>query len=283
MNVNEYARSDRRSFTSIHGPFDRDQSSQCRVLRSSRSQHRPMPTLLRPVTTFVLLLSACLLSAQTMTESYIELTVSDTLSSKIKRITYTFTPQAAEMHSDAVYEESEDWEKVQQKVEKEAREAADKLKSKLTKEGFKLTDVSPSYDDYTISSYEDASEVASVNVELTNEADLKKLVTYLRKESKGDGNVSRWEYEPSNGSEVDLMQRLHKRAEEQARTLATLGGRKLGKLITAHAPGSGTGLSWLDSIMEMAKQEMMKSEFGRDPEFFNLRERSLTFRFALVD
>lgn len=242
-----------------------------------------MQTIIRTLQTVSSFLIVAALSAQTMTENYIELTVSDTLSSKIKRITYSFTPQAAEMHSDAVYEEGDDWEKVQKKIEEESREKTEKLKSKLMKEGFKLTDASVSYDDYTISSYEDASEVASVNVELTNKADLKKLVAYLRNEGKGDGHVSRWEYEPSSGSEVELMQRLHKRAEEQARALATLGGRKLGKLLTAHAPGSGTGLSWLDSIMEMAKTEMMKSELGRNPEFFNMRERSLTFRFALVD
>ncbi len=95
--------------------------------------------------------------------------------------------------------------------------------------------------------------------------------------------MSRWEYEPTTGTEVELMQRLFKRAEEQARTLATLGGRKLGKLLNAHAPGSGTGLTWLDSIMEMAKQEMMKGEFGGNPEFLGQRSRSLTFRFELLD
>lgn len=244
-----------------------------------------MPTLIRTAQLFGALLTAGMLSAQTVTDHYIELTVTDTMSMKVKRISYSFTPQAAEMHSDAVYEESDDWEKVQKKIAEESREKADKLKAKLTKEGFKLADAAAAgYGDYTISSYEDMSEeAASVDVDLANEAELKRLVTYLRNEGKGDGHVSRWEYEPIAGNEVELMQRLFKRAEEQARTVATLGGRKLGKLLTAHAPGSGTGLTWLDSIMEMAKQEMMKSELGRNPEFFNMRERSLTFRFALVD
>jgi hypothetical protein len=242
-----------------------------------------MQTIIRTFQTLSLFLIVAALSAQTITDQYIELTVTDTMSMKVKRITYSFTPQTAEMHSDAVYEESEDWEKVQKKIAEESRRDAEKLKAKLTKEGFKLTDAVASYDDYSINSYEDESTVASVHVELANEAALKKLVTYLRNEGKGDGSVSRWEYEPTAGTEVELMQRLYKRAEEQARTVATLGGRKLGKLLTAHAPGSGTGLTWLDSIMEMAKQEMMKTERGRDPEFFNMRERSLTFRFALTD
>lgn len=243
-----------------------------------------MRTLLRQASLFVALLATCTLFAQTVTDHYIELTVSDTMSMKVDRISYSFAPQAAEMHSDAVYEESDDWEKVQRKIAEETREKAEKLKARLVKEGFKLTDAATPYADYTISSTEELStEAASVEVDVPNEAELKRLVTYLRNEGKGDGHVSRWEYEPIAGSEVELMQRLYKRAEEQARTVATLGGRKLGKLLTAHAPGSGTGLTWLDSIMEMAKQEMMKSELGRNREFFNLRERSLTFRFALAD
>lgn len=244
---------------------------------------QPMRTLPRPAAIIVLLFWTAVLSAQTMTEQYIELTVTDTMATKLKKIIYSYTPQSAEMHSDAVYEENDDWEKVQEKVEKESREKSEKLKAKLVKEGFKLTEASSGFNDYTISSYDDMAASMSVDVELANETELKRLVTFLRNEGKGDGQVSKWEYEPTSGTEVELMQRLYKRAEEQARALANLGGRKLGKLITAHAPGSGTGMPWLDSIMEMAKQEMMKSQLGRSPEFFNLRERSLTFRFALAD
>lgn len=244
-----------------------------------------MRTLIRSFQFLGAFLTAGPLVAQTVTDHYIELTVTDTVSIKVKRISYSFSPQAAEMHSDAVYEENEDWEKAQKKIADETREKADKLKAKLVKEGFKLSEAAPvGFEDYTISSSDDLSEAAaSVDVDLSNESELRRLVTYLRNEGKGDGHVSRWEYEPSAGHEVELMQRLYKRAEEQARTLATLGGRKLGKLLTAHAPGSGTGLTWLDSIMEMARHEMMKGELARNPEFFNRRERSLTFRFALVD
>jgi len=243
-----------------------------------------MATNLRPLAFLILALTGTALCAQTITEDHIELTVTDTLSMKVKRITYSFTPEAAEMHSDAVYEENEDWEKVQKRIEEESREKAEKLKKALVKAGFKLTDAVTAFDDYTISSYDDQNgTTAGVGIELANMEELKRLVSFLRAESKGDGHVSRWEYEPTAGTEVELMQRLFKRAEEQARTLATLGGRKLGKLLTAHAPGSGTGLPWLDSIMEMAKQEMMKGEFGVNPEFLGQRERSLTFRFELMD
>lgn len=232
---------------------------------------------------FVTVLFVTGMNAQTVTENYIELTVTDTMSMKVKRITYSFTPQGSEMYSDATYEESEDWEKMQKKVQEEAKQKSEKLKNKLTKAGFKITDGSSAYDNYTISSYDDMSEAMSVEVELVNEVELKRLITFLRNEGKGDGHVSAWEYEPTAGMEVELMQRLFKRAEEQARTVATLGGRKLGKLLVANAPGGSTGFGWLDSIMELAKKEMMKGEFGGNPNLYTLRERSLTFRFALVD
>lgn len=241
--------------------------------------HHPLRHALLPAA----IVLATAIQAQTITENYIELTVSDTMSMKVKRITYAYTPQNAEMYSDATYEGNEDWEKTQKKIQKEAEEKAEKLKGKLTKAGFKLTDEATGYTDYSISSYEDESEASSVAIELANEAELKRLVAFLRTEGKGDGHVSSWDYEPTAGTEVELMQRLFKHAEEQARTVATLGGRKLGKLITAHDPTGSTGLSWLDTIMEMAKREMMKHEFGGNADLLRMRERSVTFRFALID
>mgnify|MGYP001438384549 CR=1 FL=1 len=45
-----------------------------------------MRTLLRQASLFVALLATCTLSAQTVTDHYIELTVSDTMSMKVERI-----------------------------------------------------------------------------------------------------------------------------------------------------------------------------------------------------
>lgn len=241
-----------------------------------------MQNILRPALVLGAALLINVLSAQTLTENYIELTVTDTLSTKVKRISYSYTPQTAEMYSDATYDGSDDWEKVQKKIRKESEEKAEKLKVQLAKAGFKLSDGS-GYEDYTISSYDDEAEAASVDIDVANEAELKRLVTFLRNEGKGDGHVSRWEYEPTTGMEVELMQRLFKRAEEQARTVATLGGRKLGKLIFANAPGGTSGMPWLDSILDLAKQEMMRKEYRGNPDLLHTRERSFTFRFALVD
>jgi len=61
-----------------------------------------MANFLRPFLTIPSLVLVAALSAQTVTDQYIELTVTDTMSMKVKRITYSFTPQGAEMYSDAV-------------------------------------------------------------------------------------------------------------------------------------------------------------------------------------
>lgn len=227
-------------------------------------------------------LAGTALQAQTITDSYIELTVSDTIAMRLKSITYEFTPQSTEMSADAAYEENTDWEKAQKKVEQEAKEQQEKLMKDLTKEGFKVTAATGMGDGYMISSYEDASTANGVSVEVATEADLKRLVAYLRAHGKGDGNVSKWDYEPSTDGDVELVQRLYKKAAAQAGTVATLGGRKLGKLINAHDPDNGIAGHWLlDLIGEIGRHEMMKGEFGDMPGFLMGRERSMVFRFAL--
>lgn len=227
---------------------------------------------------------AAMAHAQTMTESYIELTVTDTLPMKLARILYTFTPQATEMNADVSFEDSEQWDKAQRKVEEETKQDAERLKKKLTGEGFKVSDDGGGSDDYTINTFDASTVTNSMTIEVPNEMELKRLVAYLRKEAKGDGFVSKWEQAPGGANETEMMTRLFRKAEDQARTLANLGGRKLGKLIAAHAPGGTTGYTWLDSIMEMARAEMMKSgKFGGPRDLFDLRERSLTFRFGFAE
>ncbi|HRF81071.1 MAG TPA: hypothetical protein PL070_13400, partial [Flavobacteriales bacterium] len=67
-----------------------------------------MQNILRPALVLGTALLINVLSAQTLTENYIELTVTDTLSTKLKRISYSYTPQTAEMYSDATYDGSDD-------------------------------------------------------------------------------------------------------------------------------------------------------------------------------
>jgi hypothetical protein len=218
---------------------------------------------------------------QTVTDHYIELSVSDTVQMRVKRIVYTFTPQAAEMYSDAVYEENVDWKKAQKKVEKEAKEAGEKLKKDLGKEGFTLSDGTNDLQDFNINAYEEDYGNHSVQISVANTAELGRLVTFLRARGKGDGHISKWEYEPSTTGDVELMQRLYAKAAAQAGMIATLGGRKLGKLINAHTPGEGT--SFLDLIVEYGRKEFMKSGMVSDPLMLGNPERTMIFRFALVD
>lgn len=237
---------------------------------------------MRPLLLLCLLLATAV-QGQTITDQYIELSVSDTVPMRVKRIVYTYTPQAAEMYSDAVYEENVDWEKAQKKVEKEAKEAAEKLKKELGKEGFTLSAGTSDPQDFNINAYEDDYGDHSVQITVANTTELGRLVTFLRTQGKGDGHISKWEYEPNNAGDVELMQRLYAKAAAQAGTIATLGGRKLGKLINAHTPGEGTGTSFLDLIVEYGRKEMMKSGMVSDPMMLGNPERTMIFRFALAD
>ncbi|HEY0979177.1 MAG TPA: hypothetical protein VGE21_17020 [Flavobacteriales bacterium] len=228
-------------------------------------------------------LACTALQAQTLTENYIELSITDTIPMRVKRIAYDFTPQAVEASADAVYEDSEDWEKVQKKLEKEAKEKQEQLLKDLTKEGFKATVSTGTDIGYNISSYEDASTQNAVHVEMTSESELKRLVAYLRANQKGDGSVSAWEYEASGENEVQLMERLFAKASAQAGTVARLGGRKLGKLISAHGPEANEG-HWLTELIgEVGRAAMMKGALAEMPGLFSGREKTLIFRFALLD
>ncbi|MFZ1331497.1 MAG: hypothetical protein WAR83_04885, partial [Flavobacteriales bacterium] len=72
-------------------------------------------------------------NAQTLTETYIELSVTDTIPVKIKQITYDYTPSSTEMGTDAVYEEDTDWEKLQKKVAEENKKLSERLTKELVK------------------------------------------------------------------------------------------------------------------------------------------------------
>lgn len=224
------------------------------------------------------------LQAQTVTERYIELSVTDTVPVRVKRIAYEFTPQAAEASADAIYEENSDWEKLQKKLEKEAKEQQEKLIKQLVKEGFKASASSGVSDQsYSINSYESDLAQNSVTVEMTTEAELKKLVAYLRAGHKGDGKVMSWEYEATGDGDVELMKRLYNKAAAQARTVAELGGRKLGKLVHAQAPGGSNGHWLTELISEVGRLAAMKGAFAEMPGLLSGRERTLTFRFELLD
>lgn len=220
-------------------------------------------------------------NAQTLTETYIELSITDTIPVKTKQITYDFTPSSTEMGTDAVYEEDTDWEKLQEKIAEENRKLSEKLTKELSKEGFTVTDI-PLVDGYDISSYDDGSSNATgVRITVPNEAELKRLVAYLRANSKGDGSVHEWEQDVLPVNDQEFMTKLFEKAKVQADALAKMGGRKLGKLISVSDPASAsTGYSFLDTIIGLAKEEMMKESRWK---MATNRSKTLVFRFGLED
>ena len=77
------------------------------------------------------------------------------------------------------------------------------------------------------------------------------------------------------------MTSLFDKAKVQAEALAKLGGRKLGKLISVSDPAStSTGYSFLDTIIGIAKEEMMKENRWK---LQSTKSKTLVFRFGLVD
>lgn len=225
-------------------------------------------------------LCAAALNAQSVTDQYIELSVSDTITRPVKRIVYTYSLQGDEAKADAFYEEMADWEKVMKRVEKENVERLDKLGRKLDKEGFKRVDAGQVKGDFAISSYEREATVPNLFLEVASEKELKRLVAVLRAEGRGDGHVSDVEFTHDGDLETELLRRLHAKAELHARTLAELSGRRLGRMLNVTTPATTEENGFLKMIMEMGRREMMK---GGDRSMFAATEKTLVFRFELLD
>ncbi|MFZ1332835.1 MAG: hypothetical protein WAR83_11620, partial [Flavobacteriales bacterium] len=120
-----------------------------------------------------------------------------------------------------------------------------------------------------------------LRITVPNELELKRLVAYLRANSKGDGSVHEWEMDVLPVNEQVFMTDLFDKAKLQADALAKLGGRKLGKLISVTDPANtSTGYSFLDTIIGIAKEEMMKENRWK---MQTSKSKTLVFRFSLED
>lgn len=222
-----------------------------------------------------------LLAAQTLTESYIELTVTDTLPMSIKNIVYEVTP-ADEAAADVVYDDNTDYDKVQREAAERGRKLKERLEKDLKAQGYTLADAAPTYGDpYTINSYEGEAEgtAAAVRVSVKSEAELKKLVAWLRGRGKLDGHIVEWNYDNASDPGSALIAALFKQAQKRADQLATLGGRKLGKLLLVRDPQQKE-LTFQDFIRMMDERDRGNGDLDR---MVRARMRSMTFRFAFAD
>ena len=223
-----------------------------------------------------LLLSATL-KAQTLTDQYIELTVSDTLALVVK--SYVYELNVVDDTNYEGYDENTDWEKVQREVEEKRTKAPARLEKDVVGMGFAVERFNGGSDPYTLGSGAVDATATTLRVDLKDQAEMKRLVETLRPRKDVTGTMVRVEYDRSKDAQGELLDRLYRRAEERSRALATLGGRKLGKLLQVRTPGE-------DEFTFGEFMRMMERERGSDDWIdrygVNMPQR-MTFLFALVD
>jgi hypothetical protein len=222
------------------------------------------------------LLLATTLQAQTLTDQYIELTVSDTIALVVKG--YVYELNVVDDTNYEGYDENTDWEKVQREVEEKRTKALARLEKDVMGMGYSVERFNGSTDLYTLGSPVDAT-ATTLRVNLKDQAEMKRLVETLRPRKDVTGTMVRVEYDRSKDAQGELLDRLYRRAEERSRALATLGGRKLGKLLQVRTPGE-------DEFTFGEFMRMMERERGSDDWIdrygVNMPQR-MTFRFALID
>lgn len=223
------------------------------------------------------LLLALTSHAQTIGDNYIELVVSDTVPTNLKNIAYDITV-ADPTVTEIAFNDGDDYEKYQIEMNERMTKANDRLKKDLMGAGYTVSATQSDGDPYTISSYQEPVGASGARVVVKNEAELKKLVAWLRERGKVEGHVAEWKYDVAPGATEALMGSLFAKAKAQAERLAALGGRKVGKLISAHDPQD----------REMTFKDFMRAigERGGDESALlelQMRQREMVFRFALTD
>lgn len=230
--------------------------------------------------TIPLLLLATALSpagAQTIADNYIEIEVGDTVPVKVRNIVYEVTPQDPQA-ANTTYDENSDYEKTMREASERVARATDKLTKEIVAAGYKLGEAPVYGDPYSISSYDQGNAQPAIRVVLANEGELKKFVAWLRPHGNVDGHVAEWNYEPQGDAMDALMSTLFAKAHAQAERLATLGGRKVGKLLSAHDP-EDREMTFKDFISAMDDHNGNEDAMRQ----LRMRTRRMVFRFALTD
>jgi hypothetical protein len=223
-----------------------------------------------------LLACAITLHAQTITDNVIEITVSDTVPMKTKDILYEVTPV-----DDAApeYDENADYEKIQRQAEERLKQLRERLLKDAKAQGFLSADAPPTGDPYTINSYDQPYALGAVYFRVRDEAELMKLVGWLRERGKVDGRIAQWNFDDQAGTSEALMTGLYQKATAGAQRLAQLGGRKLGKLLSAKEPQERE-MTFSDFFRMMDERDHGAGGMDR---LIHARKRTFTFRFMLVD
>jgi hypothetical protein len=227
-----------------------------------------------------LLLSAFALStalnAQTLTDQYIELTVSDTLALVTKAYVYELNviPEEPE------YDENVDWEKVMREQQERQAKALARLQKDVAGMGFTAVTFNGNEDPFSLQpGMMEEGTPPALRVTVKDKVELKRLVDGLRERKDVSGNIVNVEYETSTGTQQELLMRMFMEAQDRSRTLATLGGSKLGKLLVVRTAGDEE-FTFADFMRIMEKERGNEDWMARYG--VNMPQR-MTFRFALTD
>lgn len=213
---------------------------------------------------------------QVITDQYIELTVHDTVPLRFSEVVYELRWSDP---GDQPYDENADWEKVQREMAARADRELAKLEKELRGMGHTVTRTTDAGDDLSLNAY--AQPPAPVlRVTAPDQQALKPMVAALRGRPGLEGQLVHWRFDQPEGAQTAVLQAMYTAAEHRARAIATLAGRKLGKLLAAHEPeAKEAGLFELLQLLEG------RDRSADDPLQATLmaRQRSMVFRFALID
>ena len=224
------------------------------------------------------LLFSATLNAQTLTDQYIELSVSDTLSLVPTAYIYDLNVVDQEPVMEN-YDDNTDWERVQREQQERHTKALARLEKDVMGMGFPVERYTLGQEDpYSLQPEVEGVEPV-LRITLKDQVELKRLVDGLRERKDVTGNIVRMDYEQGKDIQQELITRMYKKAEERSRTLATLGGRKLGKLLQVRTAGNEE-FTFTD-FMRIMEQERGGNEWME--RYQNNVPQRMTFRFALID
>lgn len=213
---------------------------------------------------------------QVMTDQFIELTVHDTVPLRFGEVVYELRWTDP---GDQPYDENADWEKVQRQMAERADRELAKLEKELRGMGHRVERTTDAGDDLSLALYAQPPQPV-LRVTAPDQQALKPMVAALRGRPGLEGHLASWRFEQPEGAQTAVLQAMFNTAEQRARAIAALAGRKLGKLLAAHEPeAKEAGLFELLHLLEG------RDRSADDPVQATLmaRQRSMVFRFALMD
>lgn len=222
------------------------------------------------------LYAPALVLGQTLTDQTIELTVHDTVPLRFSEVVYEIRWSDP---GDQPYEENADWEKVQREMAARADRELGKLEKELRGMGHAVVRTTDAGDDLSLALYAQPPQPV-LRVTARDREALKPMVEALRGRPGLEGHLAHWRFDQPEDAQTAVLKTMYTTAEQRARAIATLAGRKLGKLLAAYEPqAKETGLLELLGMLdgrERAYDDPVQATLAA-------RQRSMVFRFALID